>query len=72
MARGNAVALFGNKTLVLVTLSILLSSTNSTSLAKWLLGLAKKEFKSLNSNRRKNQTACQVVMRTPTALNTSY
>lgn len=34
---GNAVSLFGNETLSLVTMLILLSSTNSTSLAKWLL-----------------------------------
>lgn len=55
MARGNAVALLGNETFFLVTTSILLSSANSTSLAKWLLGLVKKEFKSLNSNRKKTK-----------------
>lgn len=55
MARGNAVAQFGNETPFLVTVSTLLSSTNSTSLAKWLLGLAKKELKSLNSNRQKTK-----------------
>ena len=55
MVRGNAVALFGNETLFLVTMSTLLSSANSTLLAKWLVGLAKKEFKSLNSNRQKTK-----------------
>lgn len=43
MARGNAGALLGNETPA--TMSILLSSANSASLAKWLLGRAKKEFK---------------------------
>lgn len=54
--RGNAVAhCLEMKTPFLVTVSTLLSGTNSTSLAKWLLGLAKKELKSLNSNRQKTK-----------------
>lgn len=55
MVRGDAVALFRNETPFLVTMLIFFSRANHTLFDKWLLELAKKEFKSLNSNRQKTK-----------------